>query len=592
MDQRRTPVVLGLLLVLLFSACQEVGGPTVSNQDASAALESVIDIAWRHRLDRDLTARVFEGLPVDRLPDLSYESAVADVSVAKSILARLDAIDPSGLDHDEWLSLEILRWQNEMTVEALDHFWHQSTLTPYASPLGALRQIFPLLPIATADDRARYVSLVAQAGAIIDQLHELVAGQLERGIVLAKANLPTALALIGANMTPADRGPFAVSDERLKDVDAEVAEAFRADIAAAIETSVNPALERLRALVAGPVAEAAPDTVGVSHPPGGEDYYRFLTRFHTTLDLDPAAVHEIGLEMVTELEAAMAEVRDSLGFEGDREAFEAEIGRNPRFFAETPEEIGERLMAVANEMESRLDTYFIHKPASPHGVRRLDRQLEGAVTYGYYQPPTPSKPSGTYLYNGSELDQRSLLSITGLALHELLPGHHFHIARQFENQDLPAFRRQSFATAYTEGWGSYASYLGLEAGLAEDPYDRYGIYTLEVFLASRLVVDPGMNLLGWSLEQAREYMREHTAESATQIASETLRYATDLPGQGLAYQMGKRKLLELRAHAKESLGDRFDIRRFHEAVLGPGAMPLAVLEKHIDWWIDQEKAAE
>ena len=601
--QNRGRPVHGLLIAallvaaLLSSACEPIGGPTVSDQgEASAALADVIARAWQHRLERDITARLFEGLPVERLPDLSYEAAAADVTVARSILLSIDAIDAEALDHDEWLSLEILRWQHQMIVEALDYFWHQSTLTPYASPLGSLRQIFPLLPVDGEEDRRRYVSLVRQAGAIVDQLRAVIEGQLERGIVPPGVILPTAIGLIEASLQPASAGPFAIADARLagnEDAagDEAAVSAFRAAVAAAVDESVNPALERLKALVTGPVQAAARDTVGTRSLPGGEAYYRFVTRFHTTLEVTPEAVHEIGIEMVTGLESAMAGVRDELGWAGTKEEFEAQLAADPRFFAQTPEEIGERLMAVADQMKARVDRFFLVEPKAAHGVRRLDPALEGALTYGYYQPPTPASPEGNYLFNGSELDQRSLLSLTGLALHELIPGHHFHIARQFENEALPAFRRQSFATAYTEGWGSYASYLGLEAGLADDPYDRYGIYTLEIFLASRLVVDPGMNLLGWDLERARGYMAEHTLESTSQIASETLRYSTDLPGQGLAYQMGKRKMIELRARAEAALGDDFDIRRFHEAILAPGAMPLAVLEKHIDWWIEQERGS-
>lgn len=594
MDHRRLDVrfhlVLGLLaFAVLAIACQRTATPAPAT-DASAQLAQVIEEAWQRRIERDLSARLFEGLPVEHIPDLSFAEAQADAASAQATIEALDGIDSEALSHDEQLSQAILRWESARTVEALEYFWHQSTLTPYASPLSGLRQIFPLLPVASDQERARYVSLVRQAAAAVDQLREVVAGQLERGIVLARANIGTALGLIDASTLPAAAGPFAVSDERLEGVLGEVAAAFRADIAAAVDEAVNPALGRLRTLVAGPVSEAAPEAVGVAHQPGGEAYYHFLTRFHTTLDITPEAVHAIGLEMVAALEADMAAIRDELGFAGTREEFEQQLARDSRFYAKTPDEIGERLLAVAERMNERIGGYFLVEPAAPFGVRRLDPALEGAVTYGYYQPPSPSDPRGTYLYNGSQLDKRSLLSITGLALHELVPGHHFHIARQFENSALPAFRRQSFATAYTEGWGSYASFLGLEAGLAEDPYDRYGIYTLEVFLASRLVVDPGMNLLGWSLDEARAYMGEHTLESASQIASETLRYATDLPGQGLAYQMGKRKLIELRTRAGAALGERFDLRRFHEAVLGPGAMPLAVLEQHIAWWIEQEKA--
>jgi uncharacterized protein (DUF885 family) len=235
------------------------------------------------------------------------------------------------------------------------------------------------------------------------------------------------------------------------------------------------------------------------------------------------------------------------------------------------------------------DKYFVVKPAAPYAARRLDPSLEASQTYGYYNPPVGGDPAGYYNFNGSKLDERAWINLKGLAYHELFPGHHFQITRVLEDTALPQARKTMLVTAYTEGWGSYSTFLGLEAGLIEEPISRYGLYILEIFLACRLVVDPGMNALGMTLEEARQFLRDNTFESETQIATETLRYSTDMPGQALAYQMGKRKLMELRAHAEAELGDQFDLRAFHEAVLSPGALPMTVLEQHIDWWIDQQR---
>jgi uncharacterized protein (DUF885 family) len=329
--------------------------------------------------------------------------------------------------------------------------------------------------------------------------------------------------------------------------------------------------------------------VGASRFPEGDDYYRFAVRRSTTLDVEPEEVHRIGHEMVAELERGMESARAETGFTGSREEFHELLRTDPKFFPATPEEVGERLLQAAGVMDQKIDELFARRPEAPYGAERLDLSLEGSQTYGYYDPPTPQEPRGLYYFNGSKLDQRSWIGLAAISLHELVPGHHFHIARQLENESLPDIRRNSMHGAYTEGWGSYASFLGEEAGVYQDPYSRYGMYVLEIFLASRLVVDTGMNSLGWSLEQGRAYQREHTLESETQIASESLRYSTDMPGQALAYQMGKRKLLELRRHAEEELGPRFDVRRFHEAILAPGSLPLAVLERHIEWFIEQER---
>jgi uncharacterized protein (DUF885 family) len=229
-------------------------------------------------------------------------------------------------------------------------------------------------------------------------------------------------------------------------------------------------------------------------------------------------------------------------------------------------------------------------PKAPYGVKRLDPTLEGAVTFGYYQTPIPSDPKGYYYYNGSNLNQRSLIWAGSLIYHELVPGHHFQICLQEENHSLPEFRRESFATAYVEGWAEYSSTLAGEMGMYRDDYEKYGRLAAKAFLTSRLVVDTGMNLLGWPRARAIEYMKENLLLSEAEIHTETLRYSADMPGQALAYMMGANKIFELREKARAELKDAFDIRKFHHAVLSSGSMPMAVLEKHIDRHIQETRA--
>jgi uncharacterized protein (DUF885 family) len=212
------------------------------------------------------------------------------------------------------------------------------------------------------------------------------------------------------------------------------------------------------------------------------------------------------------------------------------------------------------------------------------------MTFGYYQVPTASDTMGHYFYNGSKLSERNLLFAAALVFHELDPGHHFQFALQAENAGLPAFRREAAYTAFTEGWGEYASSLAGEMGMYDDAYDLYGRLLMDMFLSCRLVVDTGMNYFGWSRERAMEFMRERLLDSETQLNTETLRYAVDLPGQALAYKMGSRKLAEMRDHARATLGDRFDYRTFHDAILKTGAMPLSIVEEHVQWLLAAQNA--
>jgi uncharacterized protein (DUF885 family) len=261
------------------------------------------------------------------------------------------------------------------------------------------------------------------------------------------------------------------------------------------------------------------------------------------------------------------------------------LKRDGRFFATTPEQIGERLMSHARRIEPLLPAYFGRLPRSKADVRRLDPRLESVMTFGYYQVPTAADSMGHYFYNGSRLPERNLLFAAALVFHELDPGHHFQFALQAENASLPAFRREAAYTAFIEGWGEYASALAGEMGMYNDAYDLYGRLMMDMFLSCRLVVDTGMNYFGWSRERAKEYMRERLLDSETQLDTETLRYSVDLPGQALAYKMGSRKLVELRDRARATLGTRFDYRTFHDAILRPGAMPLSIVEQNVSRFI-------
>jgi uncharacterized protein (DUF885 family) len=554
----------------------------------SETLQKLATDVWERQLQENPLLRLRKGLRVTNLPEISFQRAQENADFARSVLDRLKAVDSTRLGEDEAITRDILEWQSTMEVEGLRYFWLRSLLTPYRSPLPGLRRIFGALPLDSQEDAAAYLRLLEQVRGFVEAIETNARGQLERGYVLSRANLPAAIELVRVHIQPPDKGPFAVPEERLAYLGPEQTVTFRARLSEIVHQQINPALERLLQYLDGDYRARAPEGVGVAQYPDGKEYYRHLTRFHTTLDVTPERVQQTGFRLVSEIQERMDEIRREVGFEGSRAEFHKYLQSEPRYFPRSPEEVAERLKAASDAFFARISSFFLRSPQAPYAVRRLSPALEGSQTYGYYDAPTAAEPTGYYNYNGSRLDERSWLNFQALSFHELIPGHHFQIARQFENEELPELRRHTMQTAFTEGWGSYAAYLGLEAGLYSDPYSRYGLYVMEVFLATRLVVDPGMNFFDWPLERARQYMRDNTLESETQIATESLRYSTDMPGQALGYQMGKAKLLELRQKAERALGVRFDIRRFHEAVIGSGSMPLAVLEKHIDRFIREE----
>jgi uncharacterized protein (DUF885 family) len=285
----------------------------------------------------------------------------------------------------------------------------------------------------------------------------------------------------------------------------------------------------------------------------------------------------------------MEVVRDSLGFTGSKAEFHERLRSDPRFYARSADEFGQRLMEQDARIRPHIEKAFLQQPEAPYGVARLDPALQDVLTYGYYAGPTRLRPAGTYFFNGSQLEERSLLSAAALAFHELIPGHHFQIALVRENDDLPEFRRQIRYPGYTEGWAEYSSsVVARDLGMYEDLYDLYGRLVFDMFFAVRLVVDTGMNYLGWSRERAMAFMSEYLMESDVQIASETLRYV-DRPAQALAYWLGRQAFVEARETAERGLGEAFDVRRYHHFMVSSGPLPLPLLREHVQEFIRQER---
>jgi len=585
-------------VLLLATACAGERAPEPAAEQV-AALSAIADEVWERRIADSPQLRMWQGLPVESLPDLSYEKAEADAQFAQTVLDRLAAIDVAVLPHDDWITWAVLERDARLAVEAFDFYWYTNVLTPYSSGVSGLRELFQSRPLAAAEERAAYLELLRQVPGYVGEIEMLARGNQESGYVVSAQNMPAVVGIVRGNIVPAEEGVFAIaprlaamSDPIDDDATAETELAdFRTEVDRIVADGINPALESLASFLEEDYAPDAPEGVGLSQYERGDELYRFLVRYHTTMDVTPQQVHEIGLEMVADMKQQMAAIQAELGFEGTMADFRDHIFADPQYFPESPAEVKRRIEEAASVFFERRDEFFAVTPAAPFFARRLDPSLEASQTYGYYNPPSGDDPAGYYNFNGSKLDERSWINLRGLAYHELFPGHHYQIMRVMEDEGLHPVRRTSMPTAYTEGWGSYSTYLGLEQGMIPEPISQYGVWMMEIFLANRLVIDTGMNALGMSLEDARATMRDNTFESATQIDTETLRYSTDLPGQALAYQMGKRGLLDIRADAMERLGDRFDLRAFHEAILSPGGLPLTILRQHIEWWVDQQLAA-
>jgi uncharacterized protein (DUF885 family) len=448
------------------------------------------------------------------------------------------------------------------------------------------------MPLGTEPERARYLARLGDIATLTDSIRSGLVAREERGIRVPKAEISQIVGALGAMKLAGTKSPYAPPAARLAALPDSVRDGFVAAVAKAVDDGVNPALERLLAFLRGEYLAAAPDDVGLKQYRGGEEYYRFLVARNTTLDLAPEAIHQTGLAHLATLEATMDSLLGVIGFKGTRQEFLAAMNRDPRFVARTPEEVGARYQKYYDAIKPHVATLFSRQPKAPAEFRRLNPLLEASQTYGFYQPPGVASPVGIYFYNASNLEKRSLFTVASISYHELVPGHHFQVALARENAELPALRKDFYATAHGEGWAEYASELPREVGLYADPYDLYGRLISEAFLTTRLVVDPGMNLLGWSRERAMAFMREHTMAAESEIASETLRYSVDMPAQALGYKVGALEFWRLRRKAEQALGPKFDIRAFHAMILDPGGLPMTVVGRMVDRWIAQVNAAK
>jgi uncharacterized protein (DUF885 family) len=561
---------------------------TLFAADSSAAQRAVARMGAelrREQLDRDVSERNIAGMPLEQLPDLSFEASTRASTKARQRLRALATVRERDLNAEERLTLRILRWQLGMDAEAAPHAWVRFTdVTPYASPLPHVVRAFAALPLRTDADVARYERLIGTLPTWVDGIRARLTARASRGIRIPKPEIPAVTALVRAYIKPRAESPFVIADTRLQSLDD--AQRARVRIAAAtIEPGINTALERLAASLEGAYLGAAPERVGMGQYPGGPAAYRWLVKLHTTTDRTPQEIHATGLREVARIEREMAAIRQQLGVTIPAAEYLEQLRHDPRFLARTPEEVGERLNRYADRIRPVVSQWFSLVPRAPANAMRLDPRLEPSMTFGYYEPPSPADSMGHYFFNGSKLEERPQISAAALIYHELVPGHHFQISLQLENAALPPFRQAIIPTAFLEGWGDYASGLAGEMGMYEDLYDRYGRLQMELFISCRLVVDTGMNYYGWPRDSAFRYMAARVIESPTQLGTEMLRYSVDLPAQALAYRIGALEIIRLREQARRALGPRFDIKDFHAVVLGSGALPLAVLGSKVESWI-------
>jgi uncharacterized protein (DUF885 family) len=551
-----------------------------------SAKEQLDEITSSYWLREQKTGRAF-ALSGTLFPDQLYkgtkEDYAKDFVYFTKVLGQLKKINRQKLPATSLTDYDLMTWLSSMRLEAT-RFYDLAfpQITPYSSYSGAGNSLFPHLALNTAADLQKYLELLHEFSKVLAADLDKLKYQDNKGIRIQKNETELAIGLMKSYQRAAATLPMYVQKERLQKFDTLQQKSFQAQVTQVLEQEVIPAYGNLARFLEGDYLKKTPLNVGLSQYPSGKEYYQYLVKLHTTTDFTPDEIFTIGQNNVVKINHALDSLRKLTGFDGSRKEFLQFMQKDKRFLATTPDEVGARLKSHLIRMEKVIPQLISIGTKRPYDVRRLPLSLEPGMTFGYYSVTSESDSVGVYLYNGSKLDQRSLVSAASLAFHEIMPGHHLQICLQKDNAALPAYRRNLQVNSYLEGWGDYASFLGEELGLYGDPYDYCGRLLMDMFISVRLVVDVGMNYKGWSREQAMQFMRDNVIESEEQIKTETLRYSCDIQGQALGYKMGSRRFQELRLKYAKLLGDKFDVIQFHNAILAGGCLPMAILEKSLD----------
>jgi uncharacterized protein (DUF885 family) len=568
-------------------------------EDARLALVFAQDERMQDSLDP--MSAMYRGEPVDAqsLRRVFTDALDRDsLAAARRSLQALSRIDRARLSPERQVSYDAFAQAKREDVTFLQPDMRALTAVRPLNHFGGLHMEFPALmasdgavPYNTEGDYRRALALDRSFPLVLDNAVLRFRQGLGSGVVESRLTVTNMIAQIDALLAqPVEQSPFASPVRTFPAaVPVPVRPALRKAYLTAVQDEIYPAYRRLRTFLATEYLPAAREQVGLSAMKGGAGLYRRLAERMTTLRLDPGEVHRLGLGEVARIQRDMAAVQQELGFAGTLPQFFDHIRSDPRFHPTSKQELADGFAAVARAVDAQVPRYFSRVPRTKLQIEPYPAYREKFEAGGSYnQGSADGKRPGVFFYNTYDLPSRFTSGTTTLYLHEGAPGHHFQISLAQEDESLPDFQRFDGNTAFVEGWALYAETLGYEMGFYKDPMQHWGTLDDEMLRAMRLVVDTGLHTMGWSRDQAIDYMLANSGMGRTDATAEVERYIA-VPGQALAYKIGALTIQRLRRKAEAALGPRFDIRAFHEQILGSGAIPLPVLEAKIDRWIAAQR---
>lgn len=573
------------LFALSLILCQSVFA------DTKQRFDSLLDDIWEYGLQTSPISATRMGRTDSNhlLPDLSPQSIQQQTAMLESYMEKLDVIDPAELDRSRYISwtLQKLQLQND-----IDYYKFNSQMIPFTSESGFYSSL-AFLPsthrFINEKDYEDYLARLAAFPKYFEQNIMWMKKGIEIGMTQPREVLDPMPSLIGNYIVDnVEDSPFfrPFISESHGTLEANTWDKLRDKAQKVIASDVISAYSKLKVFVEEEYLPNAKRELGAISWPNGKEYYQNRAAFYTTTQLSAEEIHQLGLSEVKRIRQEMKQVMKDLDFKGSHAEFIHFLRTDPQFYAKTEREIMQYAAYLSKKMDAKLPKLFSHLPRTPYGVQPVPANIAPNYTTGRYISPSNETEPGYYWVNTYALDKRPLYALPALTLHEAVPGHHLQIALSRELEGLPNVRRYTYISAFGEGWGLYSEYLGKEVDFYETLYDEFGRLSYEMWRASRLVVDTGMHMKGWSRQQAVQFMLENTALSEHNVRTEVDRYIT-WPGQALSYKIGELTIKRLRQKAEEKLGNNFDIRAFHKAVLEHGSVPLTVLEENIDIFIER-----
>ena len=573
------------LLTLVFSLAQlAIAGPA---EDFSTLLDEVW--AWQLAENPMFASELGDRRYNDRWSDQSVAAIERRQEETRAFLRRVYAIDRSALSKDGQLNYELFRRQLQ---DEVDLFKYNGHLLPFYQRGGVqnLDNNTNSLSFKSVKDYEDWLARMGNVDVVIDQAIDLAEKGRKAGLMSPKILMQRIPNQIAAQLVDdPEASPFfrifAAMPDSISDQDQQ---RLRAIARETIAATILPAYRDLDRYFSGTYLPASRNSIGLSELPDGSEWYEHRARQFTTTQMSPDDIHRLGLNEVRRIRDEMQKIIDGLDFGGSFQDFLVFLRTDPQFYFDNPDDLYESYLATSKRIDPELVNLFGKLPRMPYGVKPIPDSIAPDTTTAYYSgPAADGSRAGTYWVNLYKPEVRPKYEIEVLTVHEAMPGHHLQIALQQELGDMPEFRRFMGFTAFVEGWGLYSESLGYDLGLYEDPYSQFGQLTYEMWRAVRLVVDTGIHYRGWTRQQAIDFFKDNAAKTELDIINEIDRYI-GWPGQALAYKIGQLRIKAIRNRAEIALGDDFDVRAFHDELLGGGALPLDILEQRMDAWIARQ----